>query len=86
MSSMPRYVLSQCTPSWRDHSWEITRTNNDGETTAMRCVYCDQTITGFRQCHKRKMRDGLHNAPADLPAVAGKVRRDVGLHSERKGQ
>ena len=49
-------------------------------------VRIDETIIGFaetlRRHYARKREES--NAPADLPAVAGKVRRDVGLQSERK--
>ena len=59
MSSMPRYVLGQCYPSYRTHLWAITGENADGEVNKMKCVHCDQTIRGVQQCRIRQERNGL---------------------------
>ena len=60
MSSMPRYVLRQCYPSWRHHSWEVVKSDTNGEPTRLKCVHCDQTVTGCNQIGTRLERDGLH--------------------------
>jgi hypothetical protein len=78
MSSMPRYKLKGCYPSYRHHSWEKISRDKDGCVNKIRCIHCGQEVRGCRHIFTLTMRECTHNAHADGSAVADTVRRDVG--------